>query len=172
MATLSSGVLLISKPSDLNVPPWQMVSALLGGQPLRVASWWADPEIPTTSATTAVTCWDPSLGKPGAVEIATTGTWQGKTLGLDGVSEPDGNHAKVGVANYTRYSKPLISSELNQQGPSGAAIKGHVSGRLPAPLRHFRRHEPARDAFGTPLRQQPKRARGTILCRPGSQIVP
>ena len=30
MATLSSGVVLISKPSNLNVPPWQMVSALLG----------------------------------------------------------------------------------------------------------------------------------------------
>jgi hypothetical protein len=28
---LSSGVHLISKPSHLNVPPWQMVSALLGG---------------------------------------------------------------------------------------------------------------------------------------------
>ncbi len=38
MARLSSGVVLISKPSDLNVPPWQMVSALLSGEPLRVAS--------------------------------------------------------------------------------------------------------------------------------------
>ena len=44
--TLSSGVTLISKPSDLNVPPWQMVSALLGGVPLRAATWWAQPEIP------------------------------------------------------------------------------------------------------------------------------
>jgi len=97
-ATLSSGVLLISKPSDLNVPPWQMVSALLGGEPLRVASWWADPKIPTTTAATPVGCWDQSLGKPGAVEIATTGTWQGKTLGFEGVSDPDGNHAKIGVS--------------------------------------------------------------------------
>jgi hypothetical protein len=28
-STLSSGVKLISKPSKLNVPPWQMVSAVL-----------------------------------------------------------------------------------------------------------------------------------------------
>ena len=70
-ATLSSGVLLISKPSDLNVPPWQMVSALLGGEPLRAATWWANPEIPTTTASTPVGCWDKSLGAPGAVEIAT-----------------------------------------------------------------------------------------------------
>jgi len=28
--TLSSGVVLISKPSNLNAPPWQMVSAVLG----------------------------------------------------------------------------------------------------------------------------------------------
>lgn len=98
MATLSSGVVLISKPSNLNVPPWQMVSALLGGVPLRVASWWADPKIPTTTASTSIGCWDASLPKPGAVEIAATGTWQGMTLGFTGVSEPDGNHAKIGVS--------------------------------------------------------------------------
>src|SRR5579871_3301821 len=91
-ATLSSGVVLISKPSHLNVPPWQMVSALLGGVPLRVASWWADPKIPTTTASTSIRCWDASLAKPGAVEIATSGSWQSTTLGFTGVSEPDGNH--------------------------------------------------------------------------------
>jgi hypothetical protein len=98
MARLSSGVVLISKPSSLNVPPWQMVSALLGGVSLRVASWWADPKIPSTTAPTSIGCWDTSLPNPGAVEIAITGTWQGKTLGFIGVSEPDGNHAKIGVS--------------------------------------------------------------------------
>jgi hypothetical protein len=102
--TLSGGVQLISKPSDLNVPPWQMVSALLGGEPLRVASWWAEPEIATTTSTTPVACWDLSLGKRGAVEIATTGTWQGKTLGFAGVAEPEGNHAKIGVSTCTQPS--------------------------------------------------------------------
>jgi hypothetical protein len=35
---LSTGVELISKPSDLYVPPWQMVSAVLDGLPLRTAT--------------------------------------------------------------------------------------------------------------------------------------
>ncbi len=64
--TLSSGVTLISKPSDLNVPPWQMVSAVLGGVSLLTATWWAKPQIPSTTASTPVACWDDSLGKPGA----------------------------------------------------------------------------------------------------------
>jgi hypothetical protein len=114
---LSSGVQLISKPSDLNVPPWQMVSALLGGEPLRVASWWADPEIPTTSATTPVACWDPSLGAPGAVKIATTGTWQGMTLGFEGVAEPEGNHAKIGVSACRRTN---VFSDMNRPGTPAA----------------------------------------------------
>src|SRR5690242_15383849 len=113
-ARLSSGVILMSKPSDMNVPPWQMVSALLGGEPLRVASWWAAPEIPSTTATTPVACWDQSLGKPGAVEIATTGTWQGKTLGFDGVPQPSGNHAKIGVSACNR-SHGMFAG-VNQQG--------------------------------------------------------
>src|SRR4029077_7567578 len=52
--TLSTGVLFISKPSGLHVPPWQMVSAVLGTVPLRAATWWANPKIFSTSATTAV----------------------------------------------------------------------------------------------------------------------
>jgi hypothetical protein len=111
---LSSGVILISKPSHLNVPPWQMVSAVLGGEPLRVASWWARPEIPTTTATTAVGCWDPSLAKPGAVEIATTGTWETTTIGLEGEAEPNGNHAKIGVSTGTHSY--AIFGDMNQQG--------------------------------------------------------
>jgi hypothetical protein len=128
-AALSTGVVLISKPSDLHVPPWQMVSAMLGGEPLRAATWWASPEIPTTTAATPVKCWDPSLGVPGAVEIATTGTWQGpgaaqaKTLGFDGVGEPDGNHAKIGVS--TGQHTYAIFGDLNQQG----ALDGPYCGR-------------------------------------------
>jgi len=127
-ATLSSGVLLLSKPSDLNVPPWQMVSALLGGEPLRAATWWANPEIPTTTATTPVGCWNRSLGTPGAVQIATTGTWQGKTLGFDGVGEPDGNHAKIGVS--TGQHTYAIFGDLNQQGKlSGPHCDSSQNGR-------------------------------------------
>lgn len=54
--TLSTGVELISKPSDLNVPPWQLVSSILGGVPLRTATWWASPKIPTTTASTTIKC--------------------------------------------------------------------------------------------------------------------
>jgi hypothetical protein len=126
--TLSSGVVLLSKPSHLNVPPWQMVSAMLDGEPLRVASWWAKPEIPTTTATTVVGCWDPSLGKPGSVEIATSGTWAGRPIGLDGISEPDGNHAKIGVS--TGSHTYAIFGDMNQQGSlSGPKCDSSQNGR-------------------------------------------
>ncbi len=111
---LSSGVTLISKPSNLNVPPWQMVSAMLSGEPLRTATWWTKPEIPTTTAATVIGCWDQSLGKPGPVEIATSGTWKGKTIGLEGLAEPEGNHAKIGVSTGTHTY--AIFGDMNQQG--------------------------------------------------------
>jgi hypothetical protein len=114
MAELSSGVLVISKPPDPHVPPWRMVPALPGGEPPRVATWLANPEIPATCAATPVTCWDPSLGKAGAVEIATTGTWWGKTLGLDGVAVPDGNHVRIGVS--TRWRPHVNYCGMSQQG--------------------------------------------------------
>jgi hypothetical protein len=126
--TLSSGIVLISKPSGLHVPPWQMVSALLGGEPLRVASWWARPEIPTTTESSTVACWDASLGKPGAVEIATSGTWSGKTIGLEGLDEPNGNHAKVGVSTGTHSY--VIFGDMNQQGSlSGPNCNSSQNGR-------------------------------------------
>jgi hypothetical protein len=53
---LSTGVELISKPSGLHVPPWQMVSSVLDGVPLRTATWWAKPgAIPSTRSSTLVT---------------------------------------------------------------------------------------------------------------------
>jgi Deoxyribonuclease II len=126
---LSSGVVLISKPSDEPVPPWQMVSALLGGVSLRAATWWAKPEIPTTTASTEVKCWDSSLGKPGAVEIATSGTWGGKTIGFDGIPEPDGNHAKIGVSTSGPNSYSIFG-DMNQQGSlSGPNCKSSQNGR-------------------------------------------
>jgi hypothetical protein len=127
---LSSGVELISKPSNLNVPPWQMVSSILGGVPLRTATWWASPQIPTTTATTEIKCWDPSLpSKPGAVEIAATGAWGGKTIGLTGGASPDHNHAKIGVSlsGSNNYS---IFGDMNQQGSlSGPKCKSSQNGR-------------------------------------------
>ena len=125
---LSSGVGLISKPSNMNVPPWQMVSAMLGGEPLRVATWWASPKIPATAAGAAIACWDDSLGKPGAVEIATSGVWAGTPIGLQGTPTPNGNHAKIGVSTGLRpYT---IFGDLNQQGSlSGPNCGSSQNGR-------------------------------------------
>jgi deoxyribonuclease II len=109
---LSTGVTLISKPSALNVPPWQMVSALLESEGERSATWWASPQIYSTTKTTKIRCWDDDdLGKPGPVGIATTGQWDGVELGLKGGQ----NHAKIGVT--TSGSKQYaIFGDLNQQG--------------------------------------------------------
>lgn len=109
--TLSSGVRLISKASDLWVPPWQLISARLGGVPLRTATWRAYPPIPTTTADTKITCWRPSLGNSGAVEIATSGTWEGKTMSMS----VGASHAKLGVS--LDPSHPFtIFGDMNQQG--------------------------------------------------------
>ena len=114
-ATLSSGVKLISKPSLLPVPPWQLVSAKLDSLPLRVASWWAHPEIPSTSTSSTIHCWAAGLGEPGPVDIATTGVWDGVEIGLAGGTGTTHNHAKIGVSQDP--TQPLsIFGDMNQQG--------------------------------------------------------
>jgi hypothetical protein len=127
--TLSSGVVLISKPSGLHVPPWQMVSAVLGGVSLRTATWWAKPMIYTTTASTTIACWNDSLGKAGPVEIATTGQWNGTIFGLKGGLGPNFNHAKLGVSisGEENYS---IFGDMNQQGTaSGPNCASSQNGR-------------------------------------------
>jgi hypothetical protein len=115
--TLSGGVQLISKPSNLQVPPWQMVSALLGGVSLRTATYWNAPKIPTTTKNSKMTCWDNSLDEPGAVEIATTGQWGDTILKLGGGG--GNNHAKLGVS--ISGEKPYsIFGDMNQQGSIAA----------------------------------------------------
>jgi hypothetical protein len=126
---LSSGVELISKPSKLNVPPWQLVSSVLGGVPLRTATWWTKPEIPSTDASTPVACWDQSLAKPGAVDIASTGQWDGTIFGLTGGLGTNFNHAKIGVSTSEsgHYS---IFGDMNQQGSlSGPNCGSSQNGR-------------------------------------------
>lgn len=114
IGTLSSGVRLISKPSGLHVPPWQLVSSLLSGVPLRVATWWYTPRIASTTAATSVDCWEAGLSASGAVQVATSGQWHGTAFGLEGFVA-DGNHAKIGVSTDAS-SGYAIFGDLNQQG--------------------------------------------------------
>jgi hypothetical protein len=126
--TLSTGVQLISKPSALHVPPWQMVSAILDGVSLRAATWWANPQIPTTTGSTTIACWDQSLSTPGAVEIATSGSFGGKTFGLKGIANPDGNHAKIGVSTSGTHHYAIFG-DMNQQGAISGNCKSSQNGR-------------------------------------------
>jgi len=108
---LSTGVTLISKPSLLRVPPWQMVSAVLGATEGRAATWWTKPWIYTTTSSSKIGCWNEQLKKPGPVAIALTGDWDANEIGL---AAPK-NHAKIGTASggNKRYA---IFGDLNQQG--------------------------------------------------------
>ena len=124
--TLSSGVQFISKPSDMHVPPWQMVSAQLGGVGLRTATFWASPKIPTTTDDTIPDCWDESLGAPGPVEIATSGTWRQTSFDL--TAAPGGNHAKIGVS-ITGSTPYAIFGDENQQGMLDGTCKSSQNGR-------------------------------------------
>ena len=114
--TLSDGTILLSKPSALPVPPWQMVSSLLGGIDLRAATWWTNPAIDTTTADSPLACWDASLTtKPGGVEIAKTGQWNGVSFNLTGGPGNDRNHAKIGVSTDATVHT-VIFGDMNQQG--------------------------------------------------------
>ena len=124
--TLSSGVKLISKPSKLHVPPWQMVSALLGGEALRAATWWTRPAIYSTTKSTKISCWNADLDKPGAVEIATTGAWDGTAFSLEGGPSRNHNHAKIGVSKSGQYA---IFGDLNQQGAIADTCGSSQNGR-------------------------------------------
>lgn len=121
-ATLSTGVRIIAKAGGLLVPPWQMVSSLLGSAPLRVASFWEGTTIGSTTQTKSPPCWSDSLGTPGPVQIAKTGSWNGTTIGLtgNGQKNADGNslganHAKIGVSTAAG-SSTVIFGDMNQDG--------------------------------------------------------
>jgi|688.fasta_scaffold75939_3 hypothetical protein len=117
-------VQIISKPSKLHVPPWQIVSAQLKLD-LRVATWWEDPAIHSTAHGTVPVCWDATLGTPHGVEIATTGQWPTGVsnvthFGLEGGVGPNFNHAKIGISkNPSSSSHYCIFGDLNQQGTLG-----------------------------------------------------
>lgn len=126
--TLSTGVIFISKPSKVHVPVWQLVSAEMDGLPIRAATWWANPKIPSTTADTPIECWNATLGHPGAVQIATSGSWQGKSIGLKGTPSANGNHAKIGVSRDAA-KEFCIFGDMNQQGTIDGDCNSSQNGR-------------------------------------------
>jgi hypothetical protein len=124
--TLSSGVHYISKPSNLHVPPWQLVSAQLNGVSLLTATFWANPKISPTDDGMAPECWDETLGNPGPVQIATSGTWKSTSFDLTGA--PGGNHAKIGVSTSGDNPYAIFGDE-NQQGALSGNCKSSQNGR-------------------------------------------
>ena len=122
---LSSDITLISKPSALHVPPWQMLSSVLKSVDLKAATWWAFPQIPTTTSTKKIGCWDESLeDAPGAVKIAVTGQFDGNEIGLVGGQ----NHAKIGVSTSGQQHLSIFA-DLNQQGALSGTCKSSQNGR-------------------------------------------
>ena len=122
---LSSGIKLISKPSAMHVPPWQMLSSVLVTVDLKAATWWSSPQIPTTNGTRKIGCWDDSLpNDPGAVEIAVTGKWDGNEIGLIGGQ----NHAKIGVSTSGKQHLSIFA-DLNQQGSLSGTCSSSQNGR-------------------------------------------
>lgn len=115
--TLLSGVQIIAKPPLLHVPPWHMASALLGHEPLVVATWWTGPDKIQDTAAMTPSCWAPSLGSPGTIRNAERGLWQGKSFGLTGGTSPDRNHAKLGVSKTGKF---VIFGDFNNEGAVAA----------------------------------------------------
>jgi hypothetical protein len=95
-------------------------------------SWWINPDkILNTKSTTAMGCWDSSLNKPGAVQNASTGTWNGQSIALRGGPSASGNHAKIGVS--TSSHTYTIFGDMNQQGSikkTNCDIKQNIRGGM------------------------------------------
>jgi hypothetical protein len=86
------------------------------------------PEIPSTDTTAAPACWSSSLSTPGPVQIAASGTWAGKTFGLQGGAGPNDNHAKLGVST-SGTNHYAIFGDMNQQGALSGNCASSQNGR-------------------------------------------
>jgi hypothetical protein len=96
---------------------------------LRATTWWAKPQIFTTTSSSDVTCWNGALGQTGSVGIATTGHWNGKEFSLTGGSGPNFNHAKIGVSTSGPHHYAIFG-DMNQQGAiSGSNCSSIQNGR-------------------------------------------
>lgn len=73
--------------------------------------------------------WDSGLGKPGAVEIATSGQWGAKLFGLTGGPGPNNNHAKIGVSTSDDQNHYVIFGDVNQQDAISGNCGSSQNGR-------------------------------------------
>ena len=124
--TLSNNFQIISKPWNINTPPWQLVSSVLGGKDLKTATWWADPTIPSTKSGQTPGCWNNSLKPPGEVINMATGKLDQKIIGLTAPKfSPTDNHAKFGCSIGEDLT---IFGDMNQQGALSlnAVYKGQL----------------------------------------------
>ena len=118
---------MISKPSGLDVPPWQMVSALratLRSEPRRGGP---SHGFRRQQATTAIKCWDEDIlktKKPGPVAIAKTGSWDELEINLRAPL----NHAKIGTA-IADDKKYAMFGDINQQGAPRRRVQQDQNGR-------------------------------------------
>jgi hypothetical protein len=131
-STLSSGVVFLSKSSGMDVPPWQFVSAELGGANLRVATFYDAPHVVTTTQAGVPGCWNATLPTPGAVDNAESGSWTdpatSKKVALSFSSaSSNGNHAKIGVT--TSGTPMAIFGDENQQGSLAGNCTSSQNGR-------------------------------------------
>ena len=99
----------------------------MNGVPLRTATWWASPQIPTTTSSAVPSCWSDGLHAPGPVQIATSGQWAGVSFGLKGGNGNDFNHAKIGVS--TDGSDLTVFGDMNQQGALATKCASSQNGR-------------------------------------------
>jgi hypothetical protein len=123
--TLDSGVTLISKPATLHAPPWLVVSALLGSEPLRVATWVnGKGGLPSTHAIKPQ-CWSSDLATPGEIDVAINGK---DGIGLLGGNNPNGNHAKIGVSLPPGHHLTIFG-DMNEDGRLQTDCKKEQNGR-------------------------------------------
>jgi hypothetical protein len=125
---LSTGVVLISKPASLAVPPWQLISSALGGEPIRVATWWTGGGALPSTLPGKPGCWNGTLAPAGRVEIAISGTWRHRPIGLAGGNNPNGNHAKIGVSLPGGHNYVILGDE-NADGRLVADCAKEQNGR-------------------------------------------
>ncbi len=123
-ATLSSGVQIIAKAGGLSAPPWQFVSAVLGKVPLRVATFWMGAKIYSRPGRTKPDCWPTAIKSlsPGAVQVVTTGIWEGTTIRLSGTSQRDA------LRENTRC-EPREDRRLHRRGQPAHHLLRYESGR-------------------------------------------